>query len=89
MKIYLGPAGIPISLKRKSTLGSIEYLHQLGLNAMEVEFVRGVKMSKEVAKKVGKMAKRFGIRLSLIHTSEPTRPRLISYAVFCLKKKKK
>ena len=26
--------------------------------------------------------------LSLIHISEPTRPRLISYAVFCLKKKK-
>ena len=25
--------------------------------------------------------------LSLIHISEPTRPRLISYAVFCLKKK--
>ena len=27
--------------------------------------------------------------LSLIHISEPTRPRLISYAVFCLKKKKR
>ena len=26
--------------------------------------------------------------LFLIHLSEPTRPRLISYAVFCLKKKK-
>ena len=28
------------------------------------------------------------VGLSLIHISEPTRPRLISYAVFCLKKKK-
>ena len=28
------------------------------------------------------------VMLSLIHISEPTRPRLISYAVFCLKKKK-
>ena len=27
------------------------------------------------------------VGLSLIHISEPTRPRLISYAVFCLKKK--
>ena len=26
------------------------------------------------------------MNLSLIHISEPTRPRLISYAVFCLKK---
>src|SRR5660397_257376 len=30
-----------------------------------------------------------GIELSLIHISEPTRLRRISYAVFCLKKKKK
>ena len=29
------------------------------------------------------------IRLSLIHISEPTRRTPISYAVFCLKKKKK
>ena len=30
-----------------------------------------------------------GLGLSLIHISEPTRPERISYAVFCLKKKKK
>src|SRR5450756_2742767 len=29
------------------------------------------------------------VRLSLIHISEPTRLGMISYAVFCLKKKKK
>eukprot|EP00831_Metopus_contortus_P061144 TRINITY_DN53006_c0_g1_i2.p4 TRINITY_DN53006_c0_g1~~TRINITY_DN53006_c0_g1_i2.p4 ORF type:complete len:133 (-),score=29.47 TRINITY_DN53006_c0_g1_i2:108-506(-) len=29
------------------------------------------------------------LNLSLIHISEPTRPLYISYAVFCLKKKKK
>eukprot|EP00831_Metopus_contortus_P006226 TRINITY_DN12353_c0_g1_i2.p1 TRINITY_DN12353_c0_g1~~TRINITY_DN12353_c0_g1_i2.p1 ORF type:complete len:105 (-),score=41.38 TRINITY_DN12353_c0_g1_i2:81-395(-) len=29
------------------------------------------------------------LHLSLIHISEPTRPLYISYAVFCLKKKKK
>ena len=33
--------------------------------------------------------KREALRLSLIHISEPTRRRGISYAVFCLKKKKK
>ena len=33
--------------------------------------------------------KGIGLILSLIHISEPTRPRLISYAVFCLKKKMK
>ena len=30
-----------------------------------------------------------GLTLSLIHISEPTRRTPISYAVFCLKKKKK
>src|SRR5665213_3040582 len=30
-----------------------------------------------------------GLKLSLIHISEPTRQAEISYAVFCLKKKKK
>ena len=39
------------------------------------------------AGKLNKLAKT-DINLSLIHISEPTRPRLISYAVFCLKKKK-
>ena len=29
---------------------------------------------------------KYSLILSLIHISEPTRPRLISYAVFCLKK---
>ena len=32
--------------------------------------------------------KAIGLNLSLIHISEPTRPYQISYAVFCLKKKK-
>src|SRR5665809_158502 len=35
------------------------------------------------------MATKAGDSLSLIHISEPTRLRRISYAVFCLKKKKK
>ena len=34
-------------------------------------------------------AKDMGFDLSLIHISEPTRLGMISYAVFCLKKKKK
>ena len=35
-----------------------------------------------------KLEKMGGSMLSLIHISEPTRPLYISYAVFCLKKKK-
>eukprot|EP00825_Cyclidium_porcatum_P035486 TRINITY_DN37225_c0_g1_i1.p1 TRINITY_DN37225_c0_g1~~TRINITY_DN37225_c0_g1_i1.p1 ORF type:complete len:170 (+),score=23.72 TRINITY_DN37225_c0_g1_i1:48-557(+) len=39
--------------------------------------------------KVQKNATKFHLYLSLIHISEPTRLGMISYAVFCLKKKKK
>ncbi len=63
--IYLGPAGIPITAKDKSTIGGIRRVAELGLNAMEVEFVRGVTMSKEMAKRVGEEAKRLGVRLSV------------------------
>ena len=34
------------------------------------------------------LEKKAGVPLSLIHISEPTRQAEISYAVFCLKKKK-
>jgi deoxyribonuclease-4 len=63
--IYLGPAGVPITARDESTLGGLRRVAELGLNAMEVEFVRGVNMSKEMAKKVGVEAERLGIRLSV------------------------
>src|SRR5450756_1915638 len=36
----------------------------------------------------GQLVAAMGLELSLIHISEPTRLGMISYAVFCLKKKK-
>ncbi len=63
--IYLGPAGVPISSKDRSTLGGLRRVAELGLNALEVEFVRGVAMSNEMADEVGKLAKELGILLSV------------------------
>lgn len=60
--IYLGPAGTPFGCK--STEEGIKRVHELGLNAMEVQFVRGVKMGEETARKVGIAAKEKGVRLS-------------------------
>ncbi len=60
-KIKLGPAGSPAS----STLEGIKVVRKMGLQAMEVEFVRGVKMSNTTAKEVGKVAKAEGIKLSV------------------------
>ena len=60
-KILLGPAGSPVS----STLDGIRKVKELGLQAMEVEFVRGIGMSNELAKKCGAAAKEENIQLSI------------------------
>jgi len=65
MKIYLGPAGVPVSASKHNTISGIETVAKLGLNAMEVEFVQGVKMGNDLAKKAGEVAKKNGILLSV------------------------
>ncbi len=63
--IYLGPAGVPISSKAHGTLDGLRCVSELGLNSMEIEFVRGVYMKNEMADEVGKLAKELGILLSV------------------------
>ncbi|MBI2085224.1 MAG: TIM barrel protein [Candidatus Aenigmarchaeota archaeon] len=65
MKIFLGPAGIPISAKGKSSIEGVKTVSELGLNTMEIEFVRGVVMSNKTAKELGTAAKDLGIKLSV------------------------
>ena len=57
-----GPAGYPS--EGKTPEGSLRYTKDLGLNALEVEFVRGARISPERAKAVGEVAKGLDIRLS-------------------------
>ncbi|MCD6371369.1 MAG: TIM barrel protein [Candidatus Aenigmarchaeota archaeon] len=65
-KIRLGPAGLPISLeKNRNTVEGLKLVKKLGLNAMEIEFVRSIYLSKRLAKEVGKVAKSLGIELSV------------------------
>jgi deoxyribonuclease-4 len=65
--IYLGPGGIP-TITEGDTIQGIKDVKKLGLNAMEIEFVRGVYLKKDKAIEVGKVAKKLGIKLS-IHAS--------------------
>jgi deoxyribonuclease-4 len=65
MKIFLGPAGIPITSKGASTADGIKRVAELGLNAMEVEFVHGVRMGNSLAKATGKVAEDAGVLLSI------------------------
>ena len=59
--IRLGPAGSPM----KSTLDGLGYIKKIGLNAMEVEFTYGVRMRNELAKKIGELAEKLDISLSV------------------------
>lgn len=63
--IFLGPAGIPLSSKGHGTVEGLRRVAELELTAMECEFVRGVNMSNETAKEVGKVAKELGIDMSV------------------------
>ncbi len=62
-KVRLGPAGS--GGYSNSTVEGVQKLPGLGLQALEVEFVRGVHMSIELAKKIGIEAKRNNIELSI------------------------
>lgn len=64
-KLLFGTAGVPVSAKKKTTEGGIERIHQLKLECMEIEFVKGVKMSEEKAKKVREVAEKFGVKLTV------------------------
>ncbi len=61
--IRFGPAGIPLQCEG-STLDGVICTHELGLTAMEMEFVHGVRMKEEQAKEISKAAKKLDISLS-------------------------
>lgn len=60
--IFIGPAGIPAAAS--SSEEGVRLVAQMGLNALEVEFVRGVRMGAEEARRVGKSAADRDVRLS-------------------------
>jgi len=65
MKVYLGPAGIPITAKDSTTEGGIQKVSELGLNAMEIEFVRNVYINQKKAEEIGKLAENLNIQLTV------------------------
>lgn len=64
MGLLFGTAGIPHSTKIKSTHAGIERIAELGLGCLEIEFVRGVRMSDAGARLVAETAARTGVKLS-------------------------
>lgn len=63
-KLLFGTAGIPISTEYRNTINGVKQIRKLGLDAMEMEFVQSVNISKEKAPEVKKAAKEDGIVLT-------------------------
>ncbi|HHV65191.1 MAG TPA: TIM barrel protein [Peptococcaceae bacterium] len=64
MSLKFGTAGVPLSAKDSTTEAGIKRIKELGLDAMEVEFVHGVRMKEDKALKVGVLAKEESVSLS-------------------------
>ncbi|HLF16052.1 MAG TPA: TIM barrel protein [Candidatus Thermoplasmatota archaeon] len=61
--ITFGPAGIPLSCKGRTVRDGILYARNLELDAMEVQFVRGIRMTEEEAKKIRETAEQAEMEL--------------------------
>ncbi|MBI5225915.1 TIM barrel protein [Candidatus Micrarchaeota archaeon] len=59
-----GPAGVPLRSKERSSLAGIQVTKELGLDAMELEFVHGCRLKDETASEIGQLAKKLDISLS-------------------------
>tara|TARA_Y100000310_G_scaffold342316_1_gene445003 strand:+ start:2888 stop:3715 length:828 start_codon:yes stop_codon:yes gene_type:complete len=64
-ELLFGTAGVPHSAKARSSVEGIERIKELGLDAMELEFVRGVNMGKDTARAVKKVAVENKVALSV------------------------
>ncbi|MFH1785265.1 MAG: TIM barrel protein [Candidatus Micrarchaeota archaeon] len=62
--ILFGPAGVPIQCNGSSTLDGIKCCSEIGLSAMEMEFVHGVRMKDDTAKEAASISKKYNISLS-------------------------
>lgn len=60
MAIKIGPAGTG-----GDSYAGIQRIKEMGLDAVEIEFVRGVKMSNELAKKIGELNRKLGLIISI------------------------
>ncbi|MFH1750745.1 MAG: TIM barrel protein [Candidatus Micrarchaeota archaeon] len=65
MGMIFGTAGIPLRLKERDTVLGIKDVSDLGLQALEMEFVHGVSMKEEKAREVGKAAEKSKVSLSI------------------------
>lgn len=63
--IHIGTAGVPLSSPERDTASGVRFVKKLGLDALEVEFVRNIYLNEKSAKNVGEVAKEQNVKLSI------------------------
>lgn len=63
-KLMFGTAGVPLSTPDRSIPNGVAHVRKLGLDAMELEFVRQVNVSKEKAPEIKKIAQKNDVVLT-------------------------
>ncbi|MFN4182115.1 MAG: TIM barrel protein [bacterium] len=63
--LHFGTGGYPHSTKGKGIKNALETIKQLGLDALELELVRQVRYKKEEYEEASKIAKTYGIKLTI------------------------
>ncbi len=63
-KLRIGTAGIPFGTPNRNTQNGVKHLRTIGLDAMELEFVRSVNLNEESASEVNKLRKENDIALT-------------------------
>lgn len=62
--LLFGTAGVPLASPKPSSVEGVKTVRSLGLDAMELEFVRGVRMSDKLAEEVRKVSEELGVLLT-------------------------
>ncbi|ADI75009.1 Xylose isomerase domain protein TIM barrel [Methanohalobium evestigatum Z-7303] len=63
--LLFGTAGTPHGTKKKGSVRGVEYVSEIGLDCMELEFVRGVRMKEDKAQSVNVTARNSSVALSV------------------------
>lgn len=64
-RMRFGPAGKPVGMKQGDYVKAIEYIAGIGLDAIEYEAVRGVRVSEQKARAIREAAERYGVVVSM------------------------
>lgn len=64
-RVYFGPAGIPTTLKKGGVVEGIMEVKRLGLDAMEIEFVRKIFLNEKGATEAKSVASQLGVVLTV------------------------